>query len=60
MGIHLICYVHDNEHMGVHDAIRDIFVAIVWDVGFHIEQANLVPQYCAIQRFIVLDIAQTK
>jgi hypothetical protein len=58
MVIHFLRYVHGNECMEIHDAICDIFATIVRDVGFHVEQAN--PQFCATQRFIVLDIAQPK
>jgi hypothetical protein len=28
MGIHFLCYVHGNEHIGTHDAIHDTFVTI--------------------------------
>ncbi len=60
MVIQFLRYVHGNERMEVHDAICDIFATIVQDVGFHVEQANLLPQSCATQRFIVLDIVQPK
>jgi hypothetical protein len=36
MGIHLLCYVHDNECIGTHDAIHDTFAAIGRNVGFHV------------------------
>jgi hypothetical protein len=36
MGIHLLRCVHGNECTWTHDAIRDTFVAIMWDVGFHV------------------------
>jgi len=35
LGIHLLRCVHGNEHVGTHDAIRDTFIAIALDVGFH-------------------------
>jgi len=35
MGIHLLHRVHGNECTWTHDAFCDTFVAIVWDVGFH-------------------------
>ncbi len=41
MGIHLLCCAHDNECMGTHDAIHNIFVAIVWDVGLYVGQEQL-------------------
>jgi len=41
MGIHLLRCVHGNEHTGTHDAIRNTFVAVVWDVSFHIGQKQL-------------------
>jgi hypothetical protein len=49
-----------HEHMRIHDAIYDIFVAITLDVGFHIGQTNLLPQSCLIKNFVVLDIVQAK
>jgi hypothetical protein len=41
MGIHLLWCVHGNEHIGTHDAIRNIFVTIAWDAGFHVGQEQL-------------------
>ncbi len=41
MGIHFLHCVHGNERIGTHDAIRDTFVAIVRDVGFHVGQEQL-------------------
>jgi hypothetical protein len=35
-GVHFLCHVHGNEHMGTHDAIRNTFVTIAQDVGFHV------------------------
>jgi len=35
LGIHFLRCVHGNEHIGTHDAIRDTFIAIALDVGFH-------------------------
>jgi hypothetical protein len=45
MGIHLLRFVHGNECIGTHDVICDIFVAIAWDVGFHVgrEQLHALP-----------------
>jgi hypothetical protein len=36
MDIHFLCCAHGNECMGTHDAVCDTFVAITWNVGFHI------------------------
>jgi hypothetical protein len=36
MGIHLLHYVHNNKHIKTYDGILDTFVAIVWNVGFHV------------------------
>jgi hypothetical protein len=36
MGIHLLHYVHGNEHIGTHDVIHNTFAAITWNVGFHV------------------------
>jgi hypothetical protein len=41
MGVHLLHYVHGNEQMGTHDIVRDTFVAIVRDAGFHVRQEQL-------------------
>jgi hypothetical protein len=41
MGIHLLHYVHGNEHTGTHDAICNTFAAIVHDAGFHVGQEQL-------------------
>jgi len=41
MGIHLLHYAHGNEHIGTHDAIRNIFAAIAWNVGFHVGRQQL-------------------
>jgi hypothetical protein len=41
MGIHLLCCAHDSECMGTHDAIHNIFVAIVRDVGLYVGQEQL-------------------
>ncbi len=37
MSIHLLHYIHGNEHMRIHDAIRDILIIIVQDVDFHVK-----------------------
>jgi hypothetical protein len=36
MGTHCRTLAHNNECIGTHDAIHDTFVAILWDVGFHV------------------------
>jgi hypothetical protein len=41
MGIHLLHYVHGNKNIGTHDAIRNIFAAIAWNVGFHVGRQQL-------------------
>jgi hypothetical protein len=41
MGIRLLCCGHGNEHMGIHDVVHDIFVAIVQDVSFHVGRKQL-------------------
>ncbi len=35
MGIHLLHCAHGNERIGTHDAIHNSFVAIAWNVSFH-------------------------
>jgi hypothetical protein len=40
-GIHFLCCVHGNKHMKTHDAICDTFVAIAWNVIFHVGQKKL-------------------
>ncbi len=41
MGIHLLHCAHGNECTKTHDVIRDNFVAIMRDVGFHVGQEHL-------------------
>jgi hypothetical protein len=41
MGIHFLRCDHGNEHTWTHDVVRDTFVAIVWDVGFHVRWKQL-------------------
>jgi hypothetical protein len=41
MVIHLLHCVHGNVHTKTHDAIRDTFAAIAWDVDFHVRQEQL-------------------
>jgi hypothetical protein len=45
MGIHLLHCAHSNESTRTHDVVRDTFVAIVRDVGFHVwcEQLHVLP-----------------
>jgi hypothetical protein len=39
--VHLLCCTHGNERMGTHDAIRDTFATISWNVNFHVGQKQL-------------------
>jgi hypothetical protein len=41
MGVHLLRCTHDNECTWTHDAICNTFVAITWDVSFHVEHKQL-------------------
>jgi hypothetical protein len=41
MGIHFLCCVHGNKHIKTHDAICDTFVAITWNVSFHMGRKQL-------------------
>jgi hypothetical protein len=41
MGVHLLHYAHDNEYTSTRDVIRNTFVAIARDVGFHVAQKQL-------------------
>ncbi len=41
MGIHFLRCAHRNECMGTHEVVYDTFVAIAWDVGFHVGQKKL-------------------
>jgi hypothetical protein len=41
MGIHFLCHVHGNECTKIHDPIHNTFVAIAWNVGFHVGQKQL-------------------
>jgi hypothetical protein len=41
MGIHFLCCVHGNECIRTHDVIRDTFVAIARDFGFHVGREQL-------------------
>jgi hypothetical protein len=41
MGIHLLHCAHGNEHIGTHDAIHSILVAIAWNVSFHVGRQQL-------------------
>jgi hypothetical protein len=46
--------------MRIHDAFHDIFATITLNVGFHIGQANLLPQSCPTKKIVVLDVVQDK
>jgi len=41
MGIHFLCCAHGNKCTWTHDAVRNVFVVIVQDDGFHIKQELL-------------------
>jgi hypothetical protein len=41
MGIHFLCCVHGNEHIGTHDVVPNTFDAIVQNVGFHMGRKQL-------------------
>jgi hypothetical protein len=41
MDIHLLCCAHGNKRIGTHDVIRNIFVAIMPNVNFHMGQEKL-------------------
>jgi hypothetical protein len=45
MGIHLLHYVHGNNHTRTYDVICDSFVAIAQDAGFHVgwKQLHVLP-----------------
>jgi hypothetical protein len=38
MGVYFLPCAHDNACIKTHDAIRNTFVAIVWDASFHVGQ----------------------
>jgi hypothetical protein len=62
MGIHLLHCAHDNEAMGTHDVVHDTFVAIMWDVGFHMgwKQLHVVPSTMFNSSYQQIDIMFTK
>ncbi len=35
MGIHFLCCIHGNKCTRSHDVVHNTFVAIVWNVNFH-------------------------
>jgi hypothetical protein len=41
MGIHFLCCVHGNEHIGTHDAIRNTFATITQNLGFHVGKKQI-------------------
>ncbi len=41
MGIHFLHCVHGNKWTGTHDVVRDTFVTIAWDAGFHVGRKQL-------------------
>jgi hypothetical protein len=41
MGIHLLRCVHGNNHTRTYDAIRNTFVAVAQDAGFHVGRKQL-------------------
>ncbi len=38
LGIHLLCCTHGGEKMAFHDVVRNVFMVIVKDAGFHVSQ----------------------
>jgi hypothetical protein len=62
MGIHLLHCVHDNKHIGTHDAICDTFATITPDVGFHMgqEQLHALPSTTFNSSHQQVDIVLTK
>jgi hypothetical protein len=41
LGIHLLHYVHGNEHIRTHDAIHNTFLAIAQDANIQMQQEQL-------------------
>ncbi len=39
--VHLLRCIHDNEHMNTHDVVRNNFVAIAWNISFHVGREQL-------------------
>jgi hypothetical protein len=62
MGIHLLHCVHANEHIKTHDVICDTFVAIAWDVDFHVgwKQLHVFPSITFNYSHQWVDIVFTK
>jgi hypothetical protein len=62
MGIHFLHCAHGNEHIGTHDAVRDTFVVIAWDVYFHVgwEQLHALPSNTFNSFHRRIDIVLTK
>ncbi len=62
LGIHLLHYVHGNEHTWTHDVTRDTFVAIVQDAGFHVgwKQLHALPSTTFNSSRRRVDIVLTK
>jgi hypothetical protein len=62
MGIHFLHYVHGNKRIGTHDTIHNTFVAIEWDVDFHMgwEQLHVLPSNMFNSSRWWVDIVLTK
>ncbi len=45
MGIHFLCCAYGIKHMKTHDVVHNTFVAIMWNVSFHMgwEQLHALP-----------------
>jgi hypothetical protein len=41
INVHLLHCTHENERMGTHDAVCNIFATIAWDVIFHVGRKQL-------------------
>jgi hypothetical protein len=62
MGILLLCRAHNNECIGTHDAIHDIFVAIARDASFHMgwKQLHVLPLATRNSSYLRVNIMLTK
>jgi len=54
--VHLLHYTHDNERMGTHDAICDIFATIAQDVVFHVGWNNYTHFLQSCSTFFVNEV----
>jgi hypothetical protein len=62
MGIHLLPCAHNDEHIRTHDVVRNTFVAIAQDVGFHVrwEQLHVLPSNTFNSSYQRINIVLTK